>query len=175
MPERPQRHENARSKAPEHTRTNCMSSPFNQNANPSDDLLESAKLCQSFVPFRENLHRKWSATRPTKKMHLHDEFMKAECNKNDRLIFQVFAWCRLCSKATSLLFASTWPQVRTLSRFWLACAQKCKAFGIFSKAVPESSKPSGTKSEPFDGPRCASPLVVPEKTKNSNHQSVIEC
>ena len=74
-----------------------------KSVNPFDVLFECVGLRQNFEPFHQNLHQKCSTTRSTKKMHFRDEFMKAECNKNGRLIFNVFALCRLWSKTANHL------------------------------------------------------------------------
>ena len=74
---------------------------FAKIANPFNDFHECSRPCQNLEPFCLNLHREWSPTRSTKKLHFYVHFMKAECNKNGGLIFVVFAWCHLCPKTAN--------------------------------------------------------------------------
>ena len=97
------------------------------------------------------------------------------------------------------VLANTCPKVRTLFRFWRACAQSAIPFQCLAKACPkvrtlgESSpqvrtlsnvwrgraqkheplKASARKSEPFAGPCCASPPVTLEmRTLPQTHPKV---
>ena len=112
-----------------------------ESANP---LRAFPKKCGPFANLLQKCEPSRGTVQDLNKSANHFQYLAEPCPKVPTLreppqkCEPLTSLARICKKVRTLfLFAGAWPQVRTLSRFWLACVQKCEPFAnIFEKCEP---------------------------------------